>query len=75
MNEREFLSQLEQRAQEQEKLMQKSFYPQIFLFISMWFGKHPWRVLIPLAFLLSLGLRVIFGRVYFEQILSLFGGI
>ncbi|MBP9718899.1 MAG: hypothetical protein KBD46_00325 [Candidatus Levybacteria bacterium] len=74
MNESEFLIQLQKRATEQERLIKNSLYPQIFLQISNWFGKHPWRVLIPAAFLISLLLRFLFGHVYFEKVLYIFGG-
>jgi hypothetical protein len=74
MNESEFLKQLQKRAEEQERLIKTSLYPQTFLQISNWFGKHPWRVLLPVAFLLSLLFRVLLGHEYFEKILLIFGG-
>ncbi len=74
MNESEFLQQLQKRAHEQERLIKNSLYPQIFLRISNWFGKHPWRVIIPIAFLISLLLWILLGHAYFEKILRIFGG-
>jgi len=72
MNEREFLQKLQQRAVEQEHLMKGVPLPGIFLKISLWLGRHPWRILIPLAFIISLLLRNIFGSRYIDFILLIF---
>ena len=72
MKENDFLLELEKRASENERLIKNSGAAFI---ISFWFGEHPWRILIPLAFLLSLLLRIIFGRAYFEIVLWIFGGL
>jgi len=74
MNEREFLLKLERRAQEQEVLIKKIPMSQIFITLSFWLGKHPWRILIPLAFLLTLLFRSVFGYQYTNFILKIFGG-
>lgn len=72
MKENEFLLELEKRALENERLIKKS---SIAFALSLWFGEHPWRILIPLAFLFSLILRIATGRAYFELILWIFGGL
>ena len=74
MNEHDFLSQLEKRAQEQERLLQGVPYKNVFSTLSLWLGEHPWRLLIPLAILLTILLRLTLGFRYYELILKLFGG-
>lgn len=75
MNEPEFLQTLEERAREQEKIIKTSSPLHIYATVSLWFGKHPWRILIPFAFLISLILRLIFGQEFFATILGIFGGL
>jgi hypothetical protein len=75
MNEREFLLKLQERAKEQEKLMHHMPFPQIFTLIIEWFGNHPWRILIPFAFILSLVFHSIFGQRYVSLVLRIFGGL
>lgn len=72
MNEREFLLKLQERAHEQEKVIRDMPFPHAFSAISSWLGNHPWRYLIPLAFLISLLLRGIFGTGYINFILWMF---
>jgi len=72
MKESDFILQLKTRAKEQEKLMQSLSYPKVFWFISKWLGDHPWRYLIPLAFFISILLRVIFTTTYTDYILRIF---
>ena len=74
MNEREFLTILQQRAKEQEKLMNDTVFPRVFKAVSFWFGNHPWRILIPLAFIFSIILQGIIGNAYDNLILRIFGG-
>jgi len=74
MNEREFLKQLEGRAQEQEQLIKQMPFRNIFVISSLWLGEHPWRFLIPLAVLLTLFFRIFLGPFYYEFILKIFGG-
>lgn len=69
MNEREFLQKLQERAIEQERAIQMIPF---FSFVIKWLSVHPWRYLIPLAFLLTLLLRWIFGSSYTDAILHLF---
>ena len=73
MNEREFLKKLEERAKEQEKLINGMVLPKVFTSVSFWLGNHPWRILIPLAIIISLILHGILGSPYDEFILKIFG--
>lgn len=75
MKERDFILKLEKRAHEQEMLIKKLPMSKTFVYLSLWFGKHPWRLMIPFSFLLTLILRMLFGQPYFELILRIFGGL
>jgi len=74
MNEREFLLKLKERAKEQEKLMSDMLFPRLFKAVSVWLGNHPWRILIPLAFIFSLIFHASLGKPYDDLILRIFGG-
>lgn len=73
MNEQEFLKKLEERAREQEKILKGLFLPKLFTSISLWFGNHPFRILIPLSIILTLIFHIILGKGYDEFILKIFG--
>lgn len=73
MDEQKFLSQLKKRAEEQEQLIKGS--PPILLKVSLFLGKNPWRVIIPLSILLSLLLRFVLGHGYLELVLKIFGKV
>ena len=73
MNEREFIKTLEERAKEQEKLINGMVLPKLFTSVSFWLGNHPWRILIPISFIITLTLHGIFGKSYDEFILKIFG--
>jgi hypothetical protein len=75
MNEHEFIKKLQERAKEQEKLIKSMPMPKVFSSISFWFGNHPWRILVPLAIILTLVLRLLYGKPYDDFILKLFGKI
>lgn len=75
MNEHEFLLKLRERAGEQEKLMRDIPFPKIFLSVTLWFGNHPMRIIIPLAVTLTLILRSVFGSGYYNFILKIFGAL
>jgi hypothetical protein len=74
MNEHEFLQKLQQRAKEQEKIINDMVFPGIFTTVSIWLGNHPWRILIPLAFIFSLIFHAVIGKPYDNLILRIFGG-
>jgi len=67
--------ELENRAKEQEALMQKLVLPNAVFSLSLWLGRHPWRFMIPFSFILTLLLRFVFGHGYSEFILWIFGGL
>lgn len=75
MKERDFIFELEKRAKEQEALMKKMSMSKTFVYLSLWFGKPPWRIMIPFSVLLTIIFRFIFGKAYFELILWIFGGL
>ncbi len=74
MNEREFITELQKRAKEQELVIKAMPFPKVFGAASVWLGVHPWRFLIPLAFLISIILRLIFGPFYTDFVLSILRG-
>jgi hypothetical protein len=74
MNEHEFLQTLQERAKEQEKIINGVLFPRFFSLVSIWLGEHPWRILIPIAFIISLFLHFTIGRIYDTFILKIFGG-
>lgn len=73
MNEQQFLNKLKARVKEQEKIIKGMFLPKLFVPVSFWFGNHPWRILIPLAFILTLIFHNFLGKRYDELILKIFG--
>jgi hypothetical protein len=75
MNEQQFLKTLQERAREQEKTIRGMFLPKLFTSVSFWLGNHPWRILIPLAFILTLIFHSALGKRYDEFILKIFGKI
>jgi len=73
MNEREFIKKLQERAREQEKLIKSMPLHKVFSSVSFWFGNHPWRILVPLAVILTVVLRLLYGKPYDDFILKIFG--
>ena len=74
MNERNFIELLQERAREQEREIKAVPFPKVFHFIITWLSNHPWRYLIPLAFVMSLLLWVLWGQKYVNFILWMFRG-
>jgi hypothetical protein len=72
MKQRDFVTILQERAREQKKAMDAVPFPKIFAFVIEWLSDHPWRFLIPLAFIISLALREIIGHGYTNFVLLLF---
>lgn len=72
MKERDFLLILQERARQQKKEMDAVPFPTFFRFVIEWLSNHPWRFLIPLAFLISLAFRGIIGSHYTDAVLLLF---
>ncbi|HVA96074.1 MAG TPA: hypothetical protein VND99_00300 [Candidatus Acidoferrales bacterium] len=75
MKERDFVQLLQERAREQKKAMDQVPFPKFFAFAIVWLSDHPWRYLIPLAFIISLVLRGIIGHEYTNFVLGLFRGL
>ncbi len=75
MNERDFVQLLQERARAQKMAMDAVPFPKFFAFAITWLSDHPWRFLIPLAFLISLVLRGIIGHEYTNVVLNLFRSI
>ena len=74
MNERDFLQKLEKRAEEQEKIMHGVPFPEFFTTISIWLGTHPWRILIPLSFVITILFQALWGNRYDTFVLRILGG-
>ncbi|MBP7832840.1 MAG: hypothetical protein KA035_03660 [Candidatus Levybacteria bacterium] len=72
MDERKFIEQLQLRAKQQESLIKTVPFPFVFVFVVRWLSYHPWRLLIPLAFLLTFLFRVILGPAYTDVVLAIF---
>jgi len=75
MQERDFVQLLQNRAREQKKALDAVPYPKFFSFVLVWLSDHPWRFLIPLAFIISLILRGIIGNEYTNFVLWVFRSI
>ena len=75
MKQRDFVAILQERARTQKKAMDAIPFPRVFAFVIEWFSDHPWRFLIPLAFLISLLLRGVIGYAYTDFVLKLFRGL
>lgn len=73
MNEYQFIKTLEERAREQEKIIKGMVLPKVFTMISFWLGSHPWKILIPIAIILTLIFHGVLGKRYDEFILKIFG--
>ena len=73
MNEQKFLKILEERAKEQEKIIDNMLLPTVFRSICFWLGNHPLRILIPVAVIINLALHGAIGPEYDEFILKIFG--
>lgn len=72
MNENEFISLLQTRAREQETLLSRIPLPNVFFRVSTWLGKHPWRILVPLAFIVSVIFQLMGKEAYTDLILQIF---
>jgi len=72
MNEAEFISKLQRRAVEQEKIVRDMPFSKVFSAVSLWLGHHPYRILVPLAFIITILLRGVFGETYTNYVLLLF---
>ncbi len=69
-----FIQDLELKAREHQRLVQTEIIPDWAKGLGGWLAVNPWRVLVPVAAILYLGLRFALGIPYREFILGLFGG-
>ncbi len=74
MEKNKFLQELQERAQEQTIVSQVPF-PKVFLFLGQVVGQHPWRILIPLSFLVTLLFHLIGGMRFDNWLLWMMGGV
>jgi hypothetical protein len=72
MKQRDFVAILQERALAQRKAMDAVPFPKVFAFVIEWLSDHPWRFLIPLAFIISLALRGFIGHEYTNFVLRIF---
>ncbi len=72
MDERKFIEKLQGRAREQEYTMRAVPFPHLFTFVAKWLSYHPWRLLVPLAFILTAFFRLVIGPAYTNLILGFF---
>lgn len=75
MKEYEFLLELEKRAEEQKKFVEKFSKSNFIFSLSLWLGEHPWRIILPLSIIFTIIFHFFLGEKYFEGILWIFGGI
>ena len=75
MNERKFIQQLQERAKEQEKMIKDMPMHWVFSSVSISLGNHPWKILVPVAIILTIIFHLAFGKPYDDFILKLFGKI
>lgn len=69
-----FLKELQYRANEQKIIYQRIPFPKVFSFIGTFLGTHPWRIFIPIAFVISLILHLLFKNSFDNIVLKIFGG-
>ncbi len=72
MDESEFILKLQERARTQEKIVKDMPLSKVFSAVSLWLGRHPYRILVPLAFILTLLFRGVLGPKYTDFVLYIF---
>ena len=73
-NERDFIRELELRAQAERRIVSTELVPGWARGIGEWLVVNPWRVLVPLSGITYYALRITLGVPLREWILGLFGG-
>lgn len=74
MKEINFIQELEKKAGEQKRLLETEILPDWAKGAGEWLVVNPWRVLVPLASIMYLVSRIMYGERLREMILALFGG-
>ncbi len=72
--ENRFIAELEQKAKEQQKLVDTQIIPGWARGLGNWLAVNPWRLVIPVAGIVYGVLRIVYGEQFRELILGLFGG-
>ncbi|HVZ58491.1 MAG TPA: hypothetical protein VG935_01955 [Patescibacteria group bacterium] len=72
MDETEFIKSLQKRAKEQHQLFEGMPFPSLFRLTTYWLSDHPWRIIIPVAFFVTLLARNILGQQFTEIVLKVF---
>ena len=75
----DFYSDLRRRLEENRKLYRDGspfvvFNTPFGKFVASYLGVNPWKVLVPLSFLVVIGLRLIIGAGFSEIVLRILGG-
>lgn len=73
-SESSFVHYLEQRAREQQRLVETELIPDWARGLGGWLAVNPWRVVVPLSVSAYGLLRMAYGNDFRELILGLFGG-
>lgn len=74
MGKNKFIEILQKRAQEQQIINNVPFH-KLFIFLSTLLGENPWRIILPIAFICTVSLQLVLGKVFDEYILFIFGNI
>lgn len=72
--EKEFLELLEKKASEEKKILATEIMPSWAKGMGEWLVVNPWRVMVPFACILYLVFRIVYGQMFREIILGIFGG-
>ena len=74
MKEMDFLKKLEQQSSAQRRLVQTELIPEWAKGLGDWLVVNPWRLVIPVASMVYIVFRIVYGTKFREFILGLFGG-
>ena len=74
LSEDQFLRILEKKSLEEQRILSTEVMPEWARGFGEWLVVNPWRILVPSACLIYLGVRFMFGIDFREWILGLFGG-
>ncbi len=69
-----FIKELEEKAKDQQKLVETELVPDWAKNIGVWLGVNPWRVIVPMSAIIYFAMRLSYGSSFSEFVLELFGG-